>query len=547
MKKVLLTFITCIILVSSIGVVLGECSGGSDLDINQIERVPGESTFKVIATANGQGDCLKVAWTESDLNDLLNKESPEELIDKDITGDIQLIEQKDTFHTSLDSSEKLFPYKIDDNGWTVSSCNTDNCKSWGYSSTEFAIRTFSWPGPCYCVYKDSLMATFGIFNGVGDRSGKAIISFSGLSPLNIDYGQSDGTKSNDKLTASWRGDLLAGHSISAPNYNVYEDSTGNFHLISSSFQDVKDATFDANGEYGITIKECLGESDGWKVLGISEAQNCINAYNIVVNQLLQDKTSIYLSSAESIVKSASFEGSNFIVEETPYSASYPQFTLTFDAEWAGVHWITGEPEVICPSDDAFISGESKSIVFYIKNIASEKGAFSLSLNCEGISSTLTENKLLLDSKDSKSITATLTASTEDPRETKCNFKAYATREPTKDDECSFNIEVEPKPIEEIRDINSNSSLTTGAVPGIIGKPSKTGIIIVIVIIILIAGALGFYFFNKKKTTIVKKVKKTPETKEKETEVPSGDYCAKCGATLGDKTRFCTKCGARQRK
>jgi len=533
MKKLILFLLIGIFLVSFVS---SECYGGIDLDINKIERTPGQSTFKIIATANGNGDCLNIAWSKDDLNNLLNKESPEELTDKDITGDIQLIEQKDIFYTSLDSSEKLSTYDIYDNGWTIKGCNVDSCSSWGYSSTEFAVRTISWPGPCYCVYKDSPIATFGTFIGIGNRNGRAVISFSGLSPLNIEYGQNDGTESNDKLTASWRGDLLAGHSINAPNYNVYEDSGGNFHIISPSFYEVKDATFDANGKYSITIRECLGESDGWKILGINEVQNCIKEYNTIIDQLLEDKISDYLSSAGDIVKSASFEGSNFVVEETPYSASYPQFTLTFDAEWVGVHWVTGQPEVTCPHDDSFSSGESKVLNFNVKNIANEKGAFSLNLNCEGISSTLAKNKISLGSENSEEITVMLTASTEDLKEVKCNFKAYATREPSKSDECSFNLEVKPLTGFSLEDINNSQGGITGGAISESKEKSSTGTIILIVFLVLIGGSIAYYIYSQKsKKELGRKVKQKVELRK-------GKFCKKCGSKLKPQGKFCSKCG-----
>ncbi len=531
MKKLIFVLLLGIFLVSFVG---AECYGGVDLDINKIERTPGQSTFKIIATANGNGDCLNIAWSKNDLNNLLNKESPEELTDKDITGDIQLIEQKDIFHTSLDSFERLYSYSIGDSGWHPFSCNANTCSENGYSNSEFYVKNIL--GNCYCVYKDSQIATFGTFSGIGDRNGKAVISFSGLSPLNIEYGQNDGTKSNDKLTASWRGDLLAGHSINAPNYNVYEDSGGNFHIISPSFYEVKDATFDANGKYSITIRECLGESDGWEISGINEAQNCINEYNTIIDQLLEDKISDYLSSTGDIVKSASFEGSNFVVEETPYSSSYPQFTLTFDAEWAGVHWVTGQPEVTCPHDDSFSSGESKVLNFNVKNIADEKGAFSLNLDCEGISSTLAKNKISLGSENSEEITVMLTASTEDLKEVKCNFKAYATREPSKSDECSFNLEVKPLIGFSLEEINNSQGGITGAATARATGKSSTGTIILIIFLVLIGGSIAYYVYSQKsKKELGRKVKQ-------EVELRKGKFCNKCGGKLKPQSKFCSKCG-----
>jgi len=532
MKKIILLLIAGIFAINFISLIRAECNGGVDLDIKKIERSPEQSTFKVVATANQVGDCLSIAWSKNDLSALLNKESPEELSDKDITGDIKLIAQNDAFHTVLDNSEKIYLYSIGEAGWNPFSCNADKCSSKGYSSTDYYVLDTI--GYCYCVYKNSQpVATFGRFNGEGDRNGKAIISISGLPQLEINYGQSDGTQSiGSQLTASWRGDLLAGHSITAPQYNVYMDSGGNFHLISSNYQNVKDAIINANGQSGVTLPNCLGKSSGWHpIAGKSQAQNCIDAYNTQVTQLLQDKIQEYSSSVESSIISASFAGSNLIVNEKPYSASYPQFTLTFDAEWAGVHWITGQPKLNCPSDTSFNSGDSKTLSFDIKNVANEKGAFSLSLDCGAISPTLDSNKILLESGSSQKVNTQLTLSTENLQKNQCKIKAYATRDPSKSDECSFNVET--KPLSKTTIKTTDQSITSGSQEPSLSK-SSTGTTILIIFLILIAGSVGFFIYAKNK-------KKGHHKEEKEVQ-HLGKHCTKCGHPLKSGSKFCTKCG-----
>lgn len=534
MKRAILFLVLGIFLV---GVVLASCSGGADLDISQIDRTPNSSFFKVVATANQNGECLEIAWTTEELNDWLSEESPEEIIDNGIYGDIELIEQIDTFHTVLDKDEKLYYYTISGSlGLHWGACS-ETCQE-EYPTTDFYV--YDTIGNCYCIYQDedSEIATFGTFNGVGDRNGKAAVSFTGLEPLEIDYGESDGSNSSDKLSVSWRGDLLAGHSIDKPNYNVYKDEGGNFHLTSLNYNDIKETQFEANDNHG-TIEECLDEVNGWLSGGVSGAENCINAYNEKVNQLLQDKISTYLSSAnKSIVENAYFEGSSFVVEEKPYSASYPQFTLTFDAEWVGVHYITGEPEITSyPSSISFTSGESEKLEFKIKNIADENGAFTLNLDCDGARTTLSGNKLLLKPDESEIVTAEITTSTDETKNIECNFEVYATKDNSKYDGIIFNVEV--KPIEK-KTYSSNSDIEKSTTSGITGNVvsvstgSPTGIIILIIFLVLIGSSIGFFIYVKNKKN--KKPNKKTSAKTK---------CRKCGHTLRPNAKFCTKCGTKQ--
>ncbi len=540
MKKLVLSLFFIILFINVSGIVLAECAGGTDLDINKIERAPGQSTFKVVATANGNGDCLRVAWTKDNLNSLLNQASPEEITSNDITGDISITSQKDTFHTTIESDKKVLDYDTYNHGWTLGSCDVDSCKSWGYSTTQFAIRTFSWPGPCYCVYTSSTeIATFGIFSGVKDRNGKAVISFSGLTPQTIDFGEQDGTVNIDnKITASWRGDLLGGHWVGTPGYNTFKDSSGAYHLTSQDFDSINNALISANEKTDVTIRNCLGESDGWKLSGISEATNCISAYNQKLNELLIDRKNEYIS-GNSIVKSASFVGSDFVVDEKPYSTAFPQFTLTFDAAWAGVHWITGQPKVTCPSDDSFTSGESKNLNLNVENVANEKGAFSLSLDCDGLSATLNDNKLLLDARKSQTTMAQVTYSTDSSKISKCTFKVYATRDPSKADECSFNVEVKPLPKQKTLDVNQ--SVVTSYSASSLSEKSSSSTLFWIILLILIACAIGIYVYTKNK-------RKNGPASLKNSESSSLDkHCTKCGHLLKVGSLFCTHCGQESSK
>jgi len=535
MKKIILAGLFVVFLIICSFIVYGECEGAIDLDISKIERTPGQSTFKVIATANRAGDCLKIAWTQKDLNRELNKESPEEITNKDIIGDIILISQKSKFNTILEESKNLYTYEIYDHGWTGGSCNLEACKEWGYQTTKWAVRTWMWPGPCYCIYQETTpKANFGYFSGVKSREGEAEILISGLKSERIHFGNSaDNVNLENKITVSWRGDLLGGNWIGTPGIKVYKDTGGGYHLI-SEYYSTDEISLQANGESYINIEHCLGSHEGFELEGKEEAQNCINAYNKKLDQLLVDQIASYASSDQSII-SGEFIGSDLVVDERPYSSTFPEFILTFDAEWAGVHWITGEPRVSCPGSLKFYSGETKEITLGVENIANKKGAFSFNLDCGDLSSSLSDNKLLFESGEAKELTAKLTYSTDINKKIQCRFSAQATREPSKSDECFFDVQIEKI---DVAQPTPSSSPTPNEEPKFEDEQPKSisKLLLLAAAIIVIGGLIGgFLIYNKNKG-------KGQRILSPEDDI---EVCHSCGHPLKDNAKFCTSCGEKQ--
>ncbi len=419
------------------------CTGSVDLDINEIERTPGESTFKIVATANRAGDCLNIAWEPEDINTYLEKDSSEEIVTKSVSGDIEILSQKESFKASVDSSEsqKIYLYELGDAGWKPFQCNINNCNDWGYTPTQYSVSDAI--GNCYCIYKDaSPVATFGSFLGDQSYEGEAKVSFTGLPEENIRFGkEADSLNIQNKVRVEWRGDLMGGNTLTSPTYNVYKDASGKYHLTNED-SGIKGVTFDANGNTGDNIDSCLGESDGWQISSGKEgAQECISTYNNAIQELLTDKISSYIESNKQVTN-AYFEGSELIAEAIPYSNRFPQFVFTFDAEWVGVKWVTGIPKVYCPEQVTFVSGDTKTVPVEVENIDNyEKGAFSLNIDCKGISSSLSEDRLSLDSNEKEQVIATLTHSTENDGSFVCNFEAYATKDTSKSSQCQFELTV----------------------------------------------------------------------------------------------------------
>ena len=524
MKRLILFLAFGIVFFSLVGGVYAECNGMTDINIHKIERTPEEPFFKVYAIANGNGDCLKIAWTKDDLNTQLQKSSPDEITDKDITGEIQLISQTATWNTA-DSYVPIYNYQVETLGVfdSIGSCS-DKCleKEHPISLPEgYAGRNII---SCYCVYQSGKEGEIGTLGSSRTLNDQVRFSFTNLPDKVLNTAENSGTI-GDKIDVAYVGSLIGNQILERPSSDLSPFKKGGQVILVSSSKSILDSFVT---DLIIDINKS-GSS--------SESQDAINRYNSKISTLQIDKTSQWVSENPNIVKDAYFNGENFIAEVKPYQTQWPQFTLTFNASWAGVHWVTGQPEITCPSDDSFSSGASKSLKFNVKNIADEKGAFGLSLDCGGISSTLNKNKVSLDSGISEEIMATLTTSTEEAKEISCNLKAYATREPSKSDECSFNVEVIP--LTSVSADELNNSEISGRTSSSTSKGSSSiGLIILIIFLILIGGSIGFFIYVKNK-----KVKSKSPTKSQE--VTHKAECKKCGHSLKSNSKFCIKCGEKK--
>jgi hypothetical protein len=432
------------------------CTGSISADISKIERVPGSATFKVVATANRGGDCLKIAWTKDDINKYLKVDSPEEMVDKGVYSDIILNSMTERFFTSYDKDSvggirKVKKYNFYDHGWTIYSCSVSNCRNdWGYPTTKYAIRSVSWPGPCACVY-ESDYGTFAPFSGVKSRNGQATIKVSGFSDVSFSFGADSGgtvNAANGKMSISWRGDLLGGRWVGTPGSPYIGFEEGNSYRITDSSYNIlgpDKVQIYANGKYWNNLEECIGKYDQWILGNVGDAKKCADAYNIKLVEMTADKLSQYLSGTRGTVKSAAWSGSDFVVDEEPYSTAFPQFEIILDAAWVGVHWVLGKPEVTCPANFEAWSGETKNFDFVVKNgDSTENGAFGISLTCTGGSFGTNLNKVTLSPGQSQSISGYVTKSVTAEGSDSCTISVTTVRPSSRSASCSFSVKYKPK-------------------------------------------------------------------------------------------------------
>jgi len=511
MRKII--FIMFLVILT-IGFVNAACSGGVDLDINTFERTPGEETFKVVATANGNGECLNIAWDKEQLNKLLEENSPKEVTDKAITGDIELVSQKTKVPTN--SYKEIPVYKmVKEDIW--GSCNK-SCHDGGYPVSPpegYSIRN-GLMGQCYCIYKDGTMGEVGSF-GSRDFVDEIKVSFSGLPETYIT--SEEGSKEiGNKVKVSYKGSLIGDKWLELPqDYSPFKLNDGSHIFVLGDIgkaREVKD-----------TLLNCLNNSESPE-----ESQECLDNYN-------NDRTSLFSSnqldewvSEDKIVKNANFEGDNLIINKKIRATTWPQINLIIDAECAGIHWIKGQPEVSCPKDVEFVSGESKQVGFEVKNIADGKGAFSLNLDCNGISSSLSENNLLMEKEESKTLYGDLTTSTTKEKEFNCELSSHATKAPSQKDSCNFKVTVLPSTTTKEETGPETTSGTTGRVTDESPSDNNDNIFPYIIVGALVVG-MGIFFFNKKRNKFSENSLNTNQS-----------FCTNCGKTVNKDNKFCIHCG-----
>lgn len=110
----------------------------------------------------------------------------------------------------------------------------------------------------------------------------------------------------------------------------------------------------------------------------------------------------------------------------------------------------------------------------------------------------------------------------------CNSKEYYNE---KEGKCLPRTQIQSQEVEQDEEGGQTSAS--------ISKGSSTGMIILIIFLILIGGSIGFFVYVKNKKAKSKSSKKLEETANKA-------KCKKCGHDLKLNSKFCTKCGEKQK-
>jgi len=427
----------------TLSTITGTCIGGLNILISQASHTPGQEFFHGEATANLGGECFKIAWTEEDIENYLAEGGD---ADKGVFGDIIINSQTNTFHTSERTYEVVENYHIKEYSTWISCSNTD-CKNWLSSDgIEYGRVVASNLGlrKCSCIYTME-RGRFAPFTGGRERHFEATVSIDGLGSQKI----SDEMQSvafGDQASFQWQGDLLGTRWIDTPfAYTPFRE--GNDYVLTSTTysnfenENVYVYTSQQKGEnYRISeIDNCIQ-----KMWAMSDVQKCINAYNEKADELLMDRTNEYINSIGFVTGGSwDVDEGDLVVDLEPYSTKYPRFTFDIKAKWLGIKYLVGKPRVSCPNDQEGFSGEVRQFDLGVTNIGDGSGVFALSLDCGVLSETISPDRVSLVSGGSQTIRGTVKGTTTAEKKDSCTFLAYALKNPSIRDDCSFTYKTKP--------------------------------------------------------------------------------------------------------
>ena len=421
--------------------ITNSCYGGLNILISQASHLPGQNFFHGEATANGGGECFKIAWTEEDVENYLAEGGDSE---KGIFGDIVINSQTNTFHTREESTQLVENYVSKE----ISSfyCRDSDCAN-SISGERRIVDSNKGAGiyDCLCSYTTE-RGNFAPFSGAGERHFNATISIDGLGSKTI----SDEIQSvsfGDQASFRWQGSLLGTRLLNTPTYIPFRE--GNSYSLTTTSNYAFESTrvyVDNSGNPGYfrldSIDNCIKNT-----ILYSDVKRCINEYQSKADELLSNKISSYTNSIDFVTGASwDIDQGDLVVNLEPYSTSYPRFTFDINAEWLGIKYVIGKPKVNCPNDQEGFSGETRQFDLGVTNIGDGSGVFSMSLNCGILSETISPDRVSLISGASQTIRGTVKGTSEQDKTDTCTFLAYSLIKPEIRDECSFSYDTKPRAV-----------------------------------------------------------------------------------------------------
>jgi len=133
----------------------------------------------------------------------------------------------------------------------------------------------------------------------------------------------------------------------------------------------------------------------------------------------------------------------FVSDLATYT-TWQVFTIDIDADWVGIHKVIGEPNVKCPLGITEVtSGQSKSVVFEVRDESGTNPSFGLNLICSDGFGSLQQSRVDNIGTSYQSIDGYVTISTTTEKDFSCTFEAYDLNNPNNKDSCITNFKGKP--------------------------------------------------------------------------------------------------------
>lgn len=363
-----------------------ECSGGqvlsiSDAKIYTSSELGGKKVIRVTFSTLPSSECLYIRLTPSSINDELSSSDREEFeATNTILGSISLEKEQKVYNINERSSEKFrnFIYYISDRD-IFFACTDSRCKDkFGSSNfinspTTSSSSTICGPEDCCCTY-DNEKGINGEFSVSESFLWESKINIGNAGIITLNQGKlSD--KLGDTAFVKWSGNLVSNDNLgSITNRQAYKPYSDNqWRMTDVVWQDL-------NNKYN-TYRTNLINCQDWTGAGdCTDEMNIILGYNSEFNSKTTNKLNDWVS-GNYIVKDANII-SNKLYVDLKSAVVYPTFTLDIDAEEVGIFISSGEPDVTCPIvSETLVSGQTKDVTASIKNIGSDSGSFTYSVDC----------------------------------------------------------------------------------------------------------------------------------------------------------------------
>ena len=356
--------------------VVPDCVGGtlinsiSNVFVTNSQDLNGKQVIRVSLTGKPSGECAEIILDKNAVNQKLSQSGYG--ISQSVFLDLTSIEQSKMFNINsngqgifksgyIDAGFNLFP--------TTSWCNQKLSEK-GVGGTTYLVFAPKLSG-VKCYYWYPYGDGMGEISFVGRLNSKVGFSAGALGSTVVDS-RLGSAKIGDKIHIKWGGDLINGIDITRPNYDGFN--------IGGVWRLVKDGTYSNIENKRSLLLTCVVnvKKDAFLTQEKLETE-CLNPYNDYVN-LNTVNLLPTLINVDPIISSATTDGIslNLLFNE---SVTFPSFTVDIDASFVGIFQLISEPDVSCPADQTYNSGESKEVNFIVKNKGSNNAVFALSLTC----------------------------------------------------------------------------------------------------------------------------------------------------------------------
>lgn len=408
------------------------CSGGfTSFSIDKVDIIDSGNRIRIYGVAKGS-ECLKIAFSKSQLNNYLNSKGYEATQDLTNFGSVELLEYTKTFPIDRSSgcyeSLEVGEVTVVPGFCTYNACNED------YNNLVYVYGNFPYSWQCKCVYSGCQGIAGDFSNSRVYGAFDVLFKIAGDSE-HVTRQKQSVSLNNGKAKIEWTGNLLNLDEISVPQYDAM--------LIGSKWNLVTDEAKSLVQNEIQDFKECMDrEINDLFQLPSTAFEKCRIEFESSTSEILTSKINEYRSRNSNLIYDATTDSNALYtsLKATPF----PTFILDLDAEWVGIVPIEGKPLITsCIEDQNNLrSGDNIILNFKVKNNANTNNVeFYGEITCDKGATGYVSN-FRMNSYQEKSISSELIPNNPNQQDLNGNCKLkIIDLKSGNSDSCNFDIKV----------------------------------------------------------------------------------------------------------